>query len=191
MIPCIKSIVLTVVFGGAAATVAGCDTDKTPAGPSPRGTPSASATPSSAPAVNASSTSGTIAAAATWAGSYKSEPGTIYVPTEVANGKDWKEVKWRGDLSNAGLGDGPMTLAFDPSGRASGTIEGPLGPARINGQMAGDTLTASITRQDPSDGGFVGTLIGKVTEGKLTGTMKLSQREASIIRSATFSAAKK
>jgi hypothetical protein len=109
----------------------------------------------------------------------------------VPNGKDWKDVKWRGDLSNAGLGDGPIALTVDPSGRVAGTLTGPLGPAVINGLLAGDKLTASITRQTPSDGGFVGTLVGGVADGKLTGTMKLSQREASVIRSATFSASKK
>ncbi len=189
MIDCIKSILLTFAV---AAGVSACDNSQT-TGPSPSGpVPSPPVTSArSSVAASASAAPTSAAAAASWTGSYKSEAGTLYVPTDVANGKDWKDVKWRGDLSNTGLGDGPMTLAIDPSGRVSGTLAGPLGPALVNGQLAGDKLTASITRQTPSDGGFVGTLVGAIADGKLTGTMKLSQREASVIRSATFSAAKK
>ena len=193
----VKLILLTILV----TAVAACDNNGKDAGDA---TPNSSnsATTKVAPQVSASGAAlapasasaalaGNAAPGAGWAGSYKSEPGTLYVPTEVANGKDWKAVKWRGDLSNAGLGDGPMTLAVDATGRVSGSLEGPLGPALINGQLAEGKLTATITRKNPSDGGFVGTLVGSVEGDKVTGTLKLSQRAASVIRSATFSAAKK
>ncbi len=198
MIDHAKSILLTIVM---LASASGCDNNKAGGASTPSASASAAAT-SATPSASASSapksapsSSGTTAPAAgaeaSWAGSYKSEAGSIYVPTEVANGKDWKDVKWRGDLSNSGLGDGPMTLTIDPSGRVSGSLEGPLGPAIINGQLIENRVTATITRKNTSDGGFVGTLTGSVEDAKVTGTMKLSQREASVIRSATFSASKK
>ncbi len=192
----VKATLLTILV----TAVAACDNGKAAGGGTPNSSASAptkAATDVSAsgaaqaPASASAALSGNAAPGAGWAGSYKSEPGTIYVPTEVANGKDWKAVKWRGDLSNAGLGDGPMTLAVDGTGRVSGSLEGPLGPALINGQLAEGKLTATITRKNPSDGGFVGTLVGSVEGDKVTGTLKLSQRAASVIRSATFSAAKK
>jgi hypothetical protein len=187
-------MLLTITFCLCASA---CDNGQT-AGPAPSSAPQAPSAPQvpsarhspAASAVAGASANG-AAASVNWIGSYKSETGTLYVPTDVANGKEWKTVKWRGDVSGAGLGDGPITLAVDPSGRVSGTLAGPLGPALVNGLLAGDTLTASVTRQTPSDGGFVGTLVASVADGKLTGTIKVSQREASVIRLATFSAAKR
>jgi hypothetical protein len=126
--------------------------------------------------------SGTAAAAhSSWTGTYKSVAGTLYIPP------DWKNVRWSGADSQAGLGEGTMTLEIDAAtGRAVGTVEGPLGPAIVDGVVRDGKLTASIFRKVPSDHGFSGTLLGSVQRDVAEGSMNLSSAEATAIRSATF-----
>jgi hypothetical protein len=128
------------------------------------------------------SASGTAAAAhSSWAGTYKSSAGTLYIPPE------WKNVRWSGADSQAGLGEGAMTLEIDAAnGRVLGTLEGPLGPAIVDGVVLDGKLTASIVRKMPSDHGFSGTLLGSVERDVTEGSMNLSSAEANAIRSATF-----
>lgn len=115
-----------------------------------------------------------------WRGSYHSESATVFVPPE------WKGVRWNVPDSSGGLGDGPMTLEVS-SGRVSGSLDGPLGPASIDGVVSGPTITANIARRDPADQGYSGTLVGTVTGDGVAGTMNLSRGEASAVRTATFS----
>jgi hypothetical protein len=80
-----------------------------------------------------------------------------------------------------------MTLEIDAAtGRAVGTVEGPLGPAIVDGVVRDGKLTATILRKVPSDHGFSGTLLGTVERDAAEGSMNLSSAEASAIRSATF-----
>jgi hypothetical protein len=83
-----------------------------------------------------------------------------------------------------------MSLSIETtSGRVRGAIEGPLGPAKIEGYTAGGNVTATIYRKDPSDHGFAGTLAGTLADGGGSGTMSGSLAGASAIRSATFTLA--
>jgi hypothetical protein len=119
-----------------------------------------------------------------WRGSYSSAAGTLYVPAQ------WKGVRWTGADVDAGLGPGTMSLSIETnSGRVRGAIEGPLGPAKIDGYTAGGSVTATISRKDPSDHGFAGTLAGTLADGGASGTMSGSLAGASAIRSATFTLA--
>jgi hypothetical protein len=122
--------------------------------------------------------------AAPWRGSYHSETGTIFVPPE------WKGVHWSVPATSEGLGDGPMALEVTDS-RVSGTLDGPLGPASIEGVVSGPNVTATVRRRDPADRGYAGTLIATIAgdgDGNaMTGTMKLSLGEVSAVRTATFS----
>ena len=80
-----------------------------------------------------------------------------------------------------------MTLDIDgATGRVLGTVEGPLGPAIVDGVVLDGKLTATILRKAPSDHGFSGTLLGSVARDTAEGSMNLSSAEASAIRSATF-----
>ncbi len=152
------------------------------------GLPSTREAPSSAPvaskAVSASpapTASAAASAGSRWTGTYKSAAGTLYIPP------DWKSVRWSGADTQAGIGEGTMALDVDPAtGRVAGTLEGPLGPASVDGVVSGGKLTASILRKDPSDRGFAGTLVGSVEPDRAAGTMNLSSAEANAIRAATF-----
>ncbi len=123
-----------------------------------------------------------VAKAATgWQGSYKSAAGVLYIPP------DWKDVHWKVKETDLGLGDGAIAMHVDAAnGRASGTLDGPLGPAIFEGLVADGKLTAAISRTDPTDQGFTGTLIGTLANGRVEGTMNLSSAIVSAIRQATF-----
>jgi hypothetical protein len=115
-----------------------------------------------------------------WHGSYKSQAGTLYIPP------DWKGVRWNVAESTAGLGEGPMRVTLDPTGRVQGLVEGPLGPAIIAGFAADGGLTASLRPQNPDDRGFAGTLTGRITDRGIEGTMHASPALADAIRVASF-----
>jgi hypothetical protein len=113
-----------------------------------------------------------------WQGSYKSVAATITFP---------KDVRWRVPDTSVGLGDGTMALTVDPeTGRVRGTVDGPLGPATLDGLSSGGRLTASVARQDASDQGFIGTLAADFGDAGGQGTMNVSLGEASAVRTAAF-----
>jgi len=118
-----------------------------------------------------------------WRGTYHSESATIFVPPE------WKGVRWSVPSTSAGLGDGAMTLEVRGE-RVFGAIDGPLGPATIDGVVSGPTITANVLRRDPADQGYSGTLLGTMSGDRVTGTMNLSLAEASAVRAATFALAR-
>jgi hypothetical protein len=147
------------------------------------GAPAAAAADGASSSVSPPPTASGAAAAApsSWTGTYKSAAGTLYIPS------DWKNVRWSGSDSQAGLGDGAMTLQIDAAtGRVLGTVEGPLGPAVVDGVVRDGKMTASILRKVPSDRGFSGTLLGSVERDVAEGSMNLSSAEANAVRSATF-----
>jgi hypothetical protein len=122
-------------------------------------------------------------APAQWSGNYKSERGTIYVP----DGGEWSGTKWRGDDSKDGLGEGKLVLTIDPTtGRVEGTLDGPLGPAIVYGQVTGERVAATVARKDIADRGFTGTLQGSLAAGAIEGTLKMSLADAHVIREAHF-----
>ncbi len=139
------------------------------AGPAESNVPAAKAAP--APAASAT---GTIA----WKGGYKSVEGTFLLP---------KDVKWKVPESNAGLGEGTIALTVDRgTGRLQGTVEGALGPATIDGVAVDGTMTATVSRADPSDHGFTGTLQGALGDASAQGTMNMTQADVTAVRNATF-----
>jgi hypothetical protein len=134
------------------------------------------------PVAAAASSNGraTREAPASWQGSYKSEPGALYIPS------DWKGVRWNVSDSSSGLGEGAMRLTLDPAGRVRGTIEGPLGPAMVVGFAADGGLTASVRPERAEERGFAGTLIARMVDGRIEGTMHVSPALADAVRVATF-----
>jgi hypothetical protein len=111
----------------------------------------------------------------------------MYVPTD----KDWSSVKFKNDDSKH-LGEGEITLSVDPSGRVSGSTEsGPLGASVIEGTSTGNALAATIRRKEALDEGLTGTLVATVSGDALTGTMKLSEWNAAVVREAKLEAKKK
>jgi hypothetical protein len=142
---------------------------------------SAAATPGAGPSAPAAAAA--AGAAQAWKGTYKSAAATLTVPPA------WKKIPWSDAKSTAGVGDGAMTLALDPGGRATGSIDGPLGPATIDGASVGGKLSATVRRKDPGDHGFTGTLVGDVAADRVEGTMSVSLGQASALRTATFTLA--
>jgi hypothetical protein len=158
-----------------------CACGKSRGDPTPEGTSaSAWAAPSvtaTTPAASASSTG----AVASWHGSYKSTAGTLYVPP------NWKGTRWSATETGAGVGDGTIALTVDSaSGRVTGTLEGALGPASIEGSAGDGRLSARIRRKDPSDRGFEGSLIGALSADHGEGTMNVALAEANALRTAAF-----
>jgi hypothetical protein len=129
---------------------------------------------------SAVATAGSTTETVSWRGTYKSGPGTLYIPSE------WKNVRWSGSEGPSGTGEGAISLRVDGAGRVLGAVEGPLGPAVVDGVLLDGKLTASIARTNPSDRGFAGTLVGTIDHDHGSGTMNLSSAEASSIRLATF-----
>ncbi|MDP9036574.1 MAG: hypothetical protein M3O50_17365 [Myxococcota bacterium] len=162
--------------------------------PLTNGIPDAAAPPATSAAVGAPATVATSDAtpprtgtssgptrARDWRGTYTSQTASVYVPP------DWKNVHWKGAETSQGLGQGSMAIAIDArSGHVTGTLEGPLGPAWIDGVSIDDKLTATIIRKDPADHGFVGTLVGGFTTARAEGTMNAALWDASALRTAAF-----
>jgi len=148
-----------------------------------------SAAPSSAFAAAASSfgatsrtgSSAPSVATRSWRGAYKSAGATLTVPPE------WKKVHWSDTQSTAGIGDGTIALTLDgPTGHLSGRVDGPLGPATVDGMVADGNLAATLRRSDPTDQGFTGTLLGSIADDHVEGTMNVSLGLASALRTASF-----
>lgn len=162
----------------------GCSKTETSNDASPAASSSAARAPSGSASSSASDGGATPAGgtASSWAGSYESAAGTLYVPS----GKEWEGVKFRGEKSEAALGRGELQIAIDARGSVTGTVDGPLGPGVVSGSMQGDTFTASFRPKDPAGMGFTGTIAGAVAQGAVTGKLFASQAEARLIREASF-----
>ena len=119
--------------------------------------------------------------AASWSGHYTASPGPFY----VLDGGEWSGVRFRGEDASVGLGDGTFSVTIDPAGRATGTLEGSLGPLKITGELVAKSFSAWLVPGDPS-GGFTGTAVGTADGEHITGTMKLSLPTGNVLREATF-----
>ena len=157
----------------------GAPTESAEAAPSPRA--SADAAPATSAAAGAGE-GGAAGVTTVWTGSYKSEAATLYIPPEL-------KVRWRPEETDAGIGDGQLTLSVDASGQVHGALEGPLGPAAVDGYFTDGTLSARIARRDPNDHGFSGVLTAKASGGRLEGTLNVSLATGGALRSATFALA--
>lgn len=150
-------------------------------GPGPGPSPTASDAAPAAGRTN-QALSETGSAQVTWKGTYQSAAGTLYVPPE------WRNVHFSDSDGGAGLGEGPISLTVEgATGRVTGSIDGPLGPATVAGLLAEGHLTGAISRRDATDRGFTGTLFATATGDRLEGTMNMSRAEANFIRTAKFS----
>jgi hypothetical protein len=177
----------------ALSALTGCPKSKeTSAGDAGAGQPAASASASASASGSGSATASASASAAAtgapteWAVKYTITPGTLYIP----DGKDWSHTKFKNEPDKY-LGAGSLTLTVEPSGRVTGTSEGPpLGEAILDGHREGDALTATVRRKDPGDFGLTGTLDAKIAGDKLEGTMNLADTHAEAVREAKITGAK-
>jgi hypothetical protein len=165
----LASLIAAVVLAGACAK--GSAEDGSRSSPSPSASESAAppAKPSPAPAATGPTA---------WKGSYKSVAGTMVLP---------KDVKWKVPEIAAGVGEGTIVLTVDRSThRVQGTIDGVLGPAIIDGLALDGKITAAVSRQNPADQGFTGTLSGDMADAGTSGTINVALADVSAVRNATF-----
>jgi hypothetical protein len=161
--------------------VVACDKPSS-GGPAPAASVSVGAAPSTASAAaTASSTPTAAAATQSWRGTYKSAAAPLAVPP------GWKGTKVSDPQPSAGVGEGAVALTVDGArGHVSGTIDGPLGPATIDGVVTDGKLAATLRRKDPTDQGVTGTALGAVAGGKLEGTLQASLATNGALRTASF-----
>jgi hypothetical protein len=139
---------------------------------------------------------------ARFSGTYVATVVSISVPTkdEVPNASEWAVVKWRDGDPSRGVGEGAMDVTLPPGdGAWAGSIDGPVGPARIRGERRGSRLVGTVERAAPSDMGFTGTFEGHTLDAagapstgsaagntdRIEGTMRLSLATAEAVRQAT------
>jgi len=148
------------------------------AGEGPPSSASASGSETAAPPTKSPPPTVTVAGPTGWKGSYKSVAGTIVLP---------KDVKWKVPDTPEGVGEGAIVLTVDRSTRrVQGRVDGVLGPAIIDGVSADGRITATVSRQDPADHGFTGTLSGEIADAGTSGTMNVALADVSAVRNATF-----
>src|SRR5487761_2047570 len=133
-------VMLGIVLGGCSKA------NEAPASPVDAGTPAPGASAAPAPSAAPSGVGGA------WSGRYTASPGPFSVP----DGGEWAGVKFRGEDASVGLGDGTLAVSVDPTGRAQGTLEGPLGPLRIRGEIVENAFSAALVPGEPAQG-FSGT----------------------------------
>jgi hypothetical protein len=124
--------------------------------------------------------------AAHWTGTYRAEPGPLFVP----EGPEWAGVRFRGEDAGTGLGEGTVSLTINPEGEVEGAVDGPLGPLRAHGWLTAGKLGASL---DPADAGsaFSGTAAAQEEGGKIVGAMHVSSPLGNVIRAAPFTLERK
>lgn len=160
-----------------------------PEGPAPQGSAStAPAAPSSSASSATASEAGAPSAKATGTASSFSGKYTTEAVTAIAVPEG---TKWKGEEGTEGTGEGTLTLEAAADGRVTGTVEGPLGPALVEGLLEGDSLTASFRRKDPADNGFYGTILGKVAGDKVEGSVAASRGNAGLVRTGKLTLSKK
>jgi len=119
----------------------------------------------------------------TYSGNYTSQKAELSVP----DGPDWKSVKFKGEESPLGLGEGAMEISIESGERAKGSVLGQLGPALITGVVSNGAIVGTMYRKDPTDGGFTGSFYAKFEGEALTGELKVASGNGAILRNATFS----
>jgi hypothetical protein len=137
-----------------------------------------------ASAVPSASVAAKTSAPQTWKGSYKTAPGTLTVPPDLS------KTHWSSSDTTTGVGDGTMLLTVDPAThRVTGTLDGAIGAAVVDGLLGDAQLSASVRRRDPTDKGLAGTLLATVSADKITGTLTLASGDGATLRTGTFTLA--
>jgi hypothetical protein len=155
--------------------------------------PVASGASSASPALRASSSASPSASQAVnptehaaWSGSYTAKVGAVEPP------KNANEKTWTNDPGSAAVGKGAIDLTVGDKGETRGETKGPLGDMTISGVYDGKELRANLAPKEPkSDGAMTGFMVLAAEGDALKGTLRVSSRDAKIVREATVELAKK
>jgi hypothetical protein len=160
------------------ALASGCDKKDPAPAPEAHATASAPAPNASAPAATASASAAPAPASAKWIGTYTAKVGTVEPP------KAAHEKTWTADPGTAAVGAGTIELEVSgPHGAAVGRAAGPLGDLVVSGTLEGGELRANLAPKDPNaDGAMTGFLVGKLDGHAIKGTLRVSGRDAKIVR---------
>ena len=86
-----------------------------------------------------------------------------------------------------GVGDGTMQLTLEPAThRVTGTLDGAIGAAVVEGLLGDGQLSGAVRRKDPTDKGLAGTLLATVAADKISGTLTLASGDGATLRTGTF-----
>jgi hypothetical protein len=123
---------------------------------------------------------------AAWSGSYVAKVGAVEPPANA------KEKTWVGDPGSAAVGKGAIDLTVGDRGETRGETKGPLGDMTISGVYDGKELRANLSPKEPKgDGAMTGFMTLAAEGNAMKGTMRVSNRDAKIVREATVELAKK
>ena len=150
------------------------------------GAGSIASAPPPGPIPSGSAATGGTTQSATWSGSYAAKVGAVEPPTNA------KEKTWTLDPGSAAVGKGTVDLSVGERGETRGETKGPLGEMTITGLYDGKELRANLLPKDPrADGAMTGFMVLSSEGDSLKGTMRVSNRDARIVREATVELAKK
>jgi hypothetical protein len=146
------------------------------------------ASSSAAPAASAAKAPGSEATS--WAGSYTAKVGAVAPPENA------KEKTWADDPGSAAVGKGTAQLNISGArGDTRGELTGPLGDLQVSGVFDGKELRANLMPKDPkADTAMTGFMIlaaEGAPPGALKGTLRVSGRDARVVREASVELAKK
>ena len=185
----VKLVVLTLAAALALGSTA-CKKDPE-ATPSPTGSASTATEPAPVGTGSAAPSAGAAASGAQPPAGRASAYEGKYTTTAVTSITVPDAAKWKGEEGNEGVGEGKLALDVTADGRVTGTVDGALGAGLVDGRLDGDTLAATIRRQDPTDNGFYGTISAKITADKGEGTLQASRGNAGLVREGKLTLAKK
>jgi len=165
----------------AIAIATGCSKGSTESAP-----PVASIAIASAAPAKSATAGGAVADRTTWAGSYTAKVGAVDPPQNA------KEKTWTQDPGSAAIGKGTVDLSIRERGDAQGEAKGPLGDMTISGTYDGKELRANLVPKDPkADAAMTGFMLLASEGDALKGSIRVSNRDARIVREATVELAKK
>ena len=150
-----------------------------------------SATSAAASAAPVASASKGATEATAWSGSYQAKVGPVAPPENA------KEKTWTDDPGTAAVGPGAIKLSIAGArGDTQGELSGPLGDLKVSGVFDGTELRANLMPKDPkADSGMTGFMLltgsGGPPPANLKGTLRVSNRDARIVREASVELAKK
>lgn len=155
-----------------------------PGGATGASSSTAGASASAAPVASAAASASVAAPPASpvsWTGTYKTTPSLLAIPSAFA-----KTYRPASDTTT-GVGDGTMQLTVDPAThRVTGTLDGAIGPAVVDGVLGEGQLSGSVRRKDATDKGLAGTLLATIASDKMTGTLTLASGDGNTLRTGTF-----
>lgn len=171
----------------------GCPSQGDPPSPSAsaRATPTAAATGHGATATASGEDAATADGpaqrfAGTWRASFEAKRGAVTLPSGAP------DATWADDTGTDLTGKGTMVLKISADGQVSGSVSGALGELSARGVVEEETLRAGLTPADPTAPGAVtGILVGAADGEVLEATLRVSNGDASLVRTATVTLEKR